>query len=293
MVDRLLFEGDRAVAVRCLRDSDEQVEIRAQRFIVTAGAIGTPQILLRSGIGPAEPLAALGIPVVPDLPGVGNHLQDHVSMEITYTLTSRAAKEFSLAENDHSAFFPQVVARAPNPLNPPGGNFHIMTGVGDSSDESSHTLPLTAFFLNPRSTGDLRLTSLQPRTPPVIRFGYLTDPNGADLAALRTGVRLLREIAAQPALRKIVDAEHPETAGLDGTALDPYIRENVGDYAHPIGTCRMGSSADPSAVADARGVVRGTRDVIVADASAMPAPVSANTNLTAMLMGYKLAGTRS
>ncbi|MGH2405337.1 MAG: GMC family oxidoreductase [bacterium] len=89
LTDRLLFNGDRAVAVRCLRDNDGQVLIRAERFIVTAGAMGTPQILLRSGIGPAEQLAAFGIPIVSDLQGVGKHLQDHVSVDITYTLTRR------------------------------------------------------------------------------------------------------------------------------------------------------------------------------------------------------------
>ncbi|MGH2405338.1 MAG: GMC oxidoreductase [bacterium] len=184
-----------------------------------------------------------------------------------------------------------MVARRPNPLNPLGGNFHLMMDPTGSSDELSHTLLLTAYFLNPASKGEIRLAHPQPRTPPVIRVGYLSDPDGADLAALRTGVRLLREIAAQPALCAIVAAEHSETAGLDGTELDAYIRENFSDYAHPVGTCRMGSSADPAAVADARGVVRGTRNVIVADASATPTPVSANTNLTAMLLGYKLAGT--
>lgn len=231
LVERISFSGGRATGVRCRTSGGEHVEVRADRVLLTAGAINSPAILLRSGIGPAEELTALGIPVVADVPGVGKWLQDHVGTAIGYELTPAAADAFAAAAAAGRVFHNQTVIRRPNPVTTSGGQMHLLPYQVRIPD-GSWIHALVAWVMNPNSHGEIRLADSNPETAPKVRTGYLSDPAGADLATLRAGIELLRDLAGRPAFARHVEGELSPALGRTGTELDDAILAT----RSPIGT---------------------------------------------------------
>jgi choline dehydrogenase len=276
LVDRLIFDGDRAVAVLGHESAGTRVE--ADRLVLCAGVYGSPTILLRSGIGPSNHLRRLRIPVRVPLAGVGANLHDHPGVGLEYELTARArraAKQDLAADRFYEA---QVVLHTPSDL-------HIVPYQTQSNGEWS--FGILAFCLNPHSRGRVRLASRDPGEAPVIDLALLHDARKHDLHALVEGVRLIHDLTRQTPLADVI-ARGPRRFTAT-SRLVRFIRENVTDYAHPVGTCRIGPSPAAGDVVDTAGRVHGLRNVFVADASIVPTIPRANVNLTCFVIGRRVA----
>jgi choline dehydrogenase len=277
LVDRFVFDGDRAAAV--IGDSSTGTrEIRADRFVLCAGVYGSPTILLRSGVGPANHLRQLRIPLRVALPGVGANLHDHPGTGLEYELTARARRAMKQDFEAGRFFEAQVVLHTPSDL-------HIVPYEIQSDREWS--VGILAFYLNPRSRGRVRLASPDPGEAPVIDLGLLGDSAKRDVHALVEGVRLIHDLTRQQSLADLIQRGPRRFTAT--SRLVRFVRENVTDYAHPVGTCRMGPSPDANDVVDRDGRVHGLENVHVADASIVPVIPRANVNLTCFVIGNRVA----
>lgn len=274
LADRVTFSNGRATVLDC-RTADGPVQVRARQFVLAAGAYGSPAVLLRSGIGPAEHLASLGIPVVLDAPGVGGNLHDHPGVVIRYRPSPAALA--ALAEDLASGRFHQrqVAVRAA------AGSLQVVAYQAPTAG-GGWTFELRAFAMRPASRGQLRLADADPKVAPRIELNHLSDRRGHDYARLEEGEELIRRLANSPPL-----------AGLAAEELDPRgsdLSRRVTGYGHVVGTCRMGPAGSRHVVTDTSGLVRGVANLWVADASLIPVIPAAHTNLTCMLIGWQIAG---
>jgi choline dehydrogenase len=277
--------------VRAIRDGEPQ-EIRAELVMLCGGTFGTPPVLLRSGIGPAAELRALGIEVVADRPGVGANLHDQPFVLMSW----EGSAEIARAMADHAAggFAPdeQVMAKVASSLDPDVFDMHILPySPTHRSDDGSWTWHAGAGCLLPRSRGRVWLTSADPEALPRIDHRFYSDPEGHDLAVLTEGVARMRELAAQPGLRELLGAEvAPGPAGqTEPSEIHAYLRAHVDSYWHPVGTCAMGPAGDPDAVCDGTGTVHGLSGCLVADCALMPVVPRATTAMPAAVIGERVA----
>jgi choline oxidase len=284
-VEQVLVEGGRAVGVRTDRGT-----IRAEREVVLcAGAFDTPRLLLLSGIGPSAHLRDVGVEVVHDLPGVGEHLLDHpegvVIFETTRPVPPQTAQLWDagiFATVDDDAEHPDLmlhVGLVPFDLH--------TTAAGYPT--APHGFSLTPNVARARSEGTVRLSSADPDAPPVIDFRYFTDPDGYDERIMTAGVELARAVGRQAALRPWVARELAPGPIDDPVALSRYARRTANTVYHPAGTCRMGAAQDPDAVVDPQLRVRGLDGLRVGDASVFPSMTSVNPNITCMMIGERAA----
>ncbi|NGO09247.1 hypothetical protein G5C60_16980 [Streptomyces sp. HC44] len=256
--DRVVIDRGRALGVRSVGPGEE---IEADRVVLAAGAYGSPAVLLRSGIGPADHLRTLGIPVAVDLPGVGANLHDHPLLRLRYASrgpVSVPPRQMLLTTDSGLQIFP-------------------------SGPEDGELVLLVALLV-PHSRGRLRLRSPDPRTPPDIDVGLLRAPE--DAPPLADGLHQARRLARTPPLARFVD---DELWPGDTTDVNDALREGLNVYQHPVGTCRMGPPDDPYAVVDPSGHVRGLEGLLVADASVMPTVPRANTHLPTLMLAEHLA----
>jgi choline dehydrogenase len=303
---RVIVQGGRARAVE-YRKGNEVVKAEASReVILCGGAVNSPQILLLSGIGPADELRKLGIDVVHDLPGVGKNLQDHLNINLIarctepvtydgldkplpsikvglqYLLFKKGPGTTNVAEA--GGFWKSDAAAAT-----PDVQFHFIPAfVIDHARTKveGHGLTLDACLLRPRSTGEIRLASADPAAPPHIDPRYLSDP--ADLKPLIEGFKMAREIFATAPLKRYVGAEYIPTDNPRSDAeIEAFVRTSAETIYHPVGTCKMG--VDEMAVVDPMLRVRGIEGLRVVDASVMPAVVSGNTNAPTIMIAEKAA----
>lgn len=275
MVDRIIFEGRRATGVALAVPSET---VRADRIVVAAGAYGSPALLLRSGIGPAEQLRSLGITVRADRPGVGQNLVDHPFV----SLLLNAADAQPPAPSPWS----QILLTYASEPEAQGFDLHLFGGrAADNPDDFRFAVGL----MSPRSSGHVRLRSADPAAAPAIDQGYLSHPD--DLPRLVAGVRLARRLArTTPLAERIRQEAWPGTAVLDtDAALADAIRERLSTYFHPTGTCRMGLATDAGAVVDTRGAVHEIDQLWVVDASIMPTIPTANTNIPTLMIAERCA----
>ena len=278
LADRFMFDGDRAHAL-VGRDSDGEREIRANRFVLCAGVYGSPMVLLRSGVGPGKDLATLRIPVHVDLAGVGANLHDHPGVGLEYQATARAVRAVKKDEAEGRFYEVQLVLRTSPDL-------HVIP-YQSRDDGGKWSFGIITFHLDPRSRGRVRLTSRDPEAPPAIDLQLLSDPEGNDVAALMEGVRVIHDLTKRPPLADAI--KRGPRRFSSGPRLARYVRDNVSDYGHSVGTCRMGLSGEEGAVVDARARVHGLANVFVADASIIPRIPRANTNLTCSVIGARVA----
>ena len=309
LVEGLTLKGRRAVGVRWRQAGAIRSARCRGEIVLAAGAIGSPQILMLSGIGPAEHLRERGIEVLLDRPGVGANLQDHLQLRLIYrvegitTLNERyhAPLGFVRMLAEYVLFRRGPLTMAPSQLglftrsdrDQPRANlqYHIQPLSLDRFGEPLHKFPaFTASVCNlrPTSRGALRLRSREPADSPVIKPNYLSTDEDRRIAA--SAIRLTRRIAAQPALARF----HPEEY-LPGAATrdddEAGLVKAAGDIGttifHPVGTAKMGLSSDPMAVVDERLRVAGIEHLRVIDASVMPAITSGNTNAPTMMIAEK------
>ena len=312
-VQRVVLREGRAAGVEIRHgkgalDRVETVEARRE-VVLSAGAIGSPQILMLSGIGAGEMLNAAGVDTRLDLPGVGQNLQDHLQARPVFRCTSstintearslmrRAGMALQFALNRSgpmtmAASLGAAFLKTRPGLATPDIQFHIQPFSADSPTEGPH--PFDAFtasvcVLRPESAGEIRLTSPDPLVHPAIHPNYLATDSDCD--TLVEGVRIARRIAGIAPLSDQITAEHapgPEVSD-DRDALLDWVRNTSTTIYHPAGTCKMGPKEDPKAVVDSRLSVHGIDGLRVADASIMPQIVSGNTNAPAIMIGERAA----
>jgi choline dehydrogenase-like flavoprotein len=309
LVEGLTFQGRRAVGVRWRQAGALRSARCRGEVVLAAGSIGSPQILMLSGIGPGEHLRDHGIDVLLDRPGVGANLQDHLQLRLIYkvqgitTLNERyhAPLGFVGMLAEYVLFRRGPLTMAPSQLglftrsdrDQPRANlqYHIQPLSLERFGEPLHKFPaFTASVSNlrPTSRGTLRLRSREPADPPRIKPNYLSTDEDRRIAA--SAIRLTRRIAAQPALARF----HPEEY-LPGAAVrdddEAGLVKAAGDIGttifHPVGTAKMGLSSDPMTVVDERLRVAGIERLRVIDASVMPAITSGNTNAPTMMIAEK------
>ena len=279
-VDRVEVEHGRARGVR-LQDGGV---VEADTVILTGGAYASPAILLRSGIGPAADLRALGLPVEADLPGVGANLVDHplVAVDLPVAPGRRGpALQMVLTMRSDLA----------DPEGPPDLQVFTSGPYDDEAVPSGAVFGLAIELLAPRSRGSLRLRSTDPADPPRIDPAHLRHPD--DIAGMVHATRVARRISRTSPLAGLVLG--PEINPGDGIADDDAdglarsIRSRVSSCHHPVGTCAMGPDPTAGAVVDARGAVHGIDGLYVADASVMPTIPAANTNLPTIVVAERIA----
>ena len=310
LAERILFEGARATGIQYSVGGQTR-SARAGELIVCGGAINSPQLLLLSGVGPADALQRLGIQVRQNLPGVGQNLHDHVyahclaRVEPSFSLnrmissnlrmipdvlrylatrrgllTSAAAQVglFVRTRPDFSTPDLQVQMRP----------FSMIGKAGMYVADTAPAITASCGLLRPQSRGALSLSSADPRERPRMVANYLTDER--DLPTLLAGLRLIRGIFHTPPFADHFRGEElPGDQRVSEADLVAYLRANAQSMYHPVGTCKMGSDQDPAAVVDARLRVRGIAGLRVVDASVMPTIPSGNTNAPTIMIAEKAA----
>jgi choline dehydrogenase-like flavoprotein len=304
LVTKIVVENGRASGVEFIQKGSQSVVRCEREVLLTAGAINSPRVLMLSGIGPADHLRSVGIPVVHDLPGVGGNLQDHLDLFVIaecsgdytydkvaqphrtvmaglqYLLTKKGPVASTLFETGGFWF-------ADRNESAPDIQFHLGLGSGIEAgvDRLKNAgVTLNSAYLRPRSRGTVRLASSDPFAHPLLDPNYWADPHDRTISL--KGLRMAREILAQKALKPFILAErYPGPGVTSDEELAAYAFRTCKTDYHPAGTCKMG--IDDLAVVDPELKVRGLQGLRVCDASIMPRVVSSNTNAPTIMIGEK------
>lgn len=306
----MLIENGRAVGVE-YRTPDGLRTARANREVIVSGGVyGSPQLLMLSGLGPAEHLGKHGIEVVKDMPGVGSNLHDHFNTYVAYrcsqpvtmndlvnSLPRRilAGMQYAFGRTGPLAsmgLYVGALVRSDKRLERPDLQINMFAwAIKERNRHGVVAQPFSAFglspvHLRPDGRGTVRLKSADPLAAPEIRFNFLKSAN--DWNAMIQGLRICRDIGKQAALKPFVVEEIlPGASVEDETGLRAHIRANGVSNLHPVGTCRMGRAVDD--VVDPQLRVHGIERLRVADASIMPSIVAGNTNAPSIMIGEKCA----
>lgn len=302
-VERIELKGDRAVAVHC----DGQRYEAGREILLTAGAIGSPRVMLHSGLGPAQHLCEVGIEPVRDLPAVGENLHDHMDVFVVsecsgpysfdrykpWVMSAWAGLQFALfgtgilASNicDGGGFwYADEAAPAPDI------QFHFLPGSGLEHGLAPirNGVTLNSAYLRPKSRGRVRLLSNDTKAPVHIDPGYWRDPH--DVTRSIAGVRLARRIMAQEAFAPWIRGEaHPGAEAQSDDEIKEYAFRHAKTDYHPVGTCRMGAPEDPAAVVTPDLRVKQVEGLRICDSSIMPFVTSSNTNAPTIMIAEKAA----
>lgn len=290
--ERLTVRDGRITGAEVVADGRRRT-LTAGTYLVSCGAFGSPALLLRSGIGPADHLEAVGIHPEVDLPGIGANLTDQPGVFVPLTPTAHLNEVLAAKERAGELYVSRMLIRAAGPHCPEGSwDLHILPSAGDplfgSLPEGQYEAGISAFLMKPASRGRVRLRSADPDTPLDIDPAFLSDPEGRDLATLRHGLETVRRLAGTSALKSLAG---PAPGRPAHELTDDELRARLGTYWHPVGTCAMGHPDDPQAVVDGTGRVRGLANLRVADASVLPTVPAANTQLPVLALAELLADT--
>ena len=306
LVKRIRFSGTRATGIEFHDGKEACVAVAESEVIVTSGAIGTPKLLMLSGVGPADHLHEHGIDVVCNLPGVGENLNDHFGIDIVAQLNGHysldrynkwhnaavAGLQYWLFKSgpvtsnivEGGAFW---FADESQPV--PDLQFHFLAGAGaeagvPSVPPGSSGVTLNSYTLRPKSRGTVRLRSSDPADPPVVDPNFLAEPQ--DLATSAEGVRISREIFRQPSLQKYIkQIRYPDDDVKTRKDFEAYARQYGRTSYHPTCTCKMGQ--DEMAVVDPQLRIHGLDGIRVCDSSIMPSLIGSNTNAATIMIAEK------
>jgi choline dehydrogenase len=300
---RVVVEDGRAVGVEVDFAGRREVFRASREVVLCGGAVNTPQLLLLSGIGPADELRALGIDVVVDSPNVGRGLQDHLAVSAVYTANGPVSY---FGADRRAAVLAQYLLARKGPFSSniaeaggfvrtrsdlPGPDLQLLFGPAmfvehGLVDAPGHGFSLGPYLLTPQSRGSITLRSADPLAKAVVRANYLSER--ADLDVLVEGMRLTLEIASRPALRRHSGGRWlPAVGADDDAALRAHVRARAETIYHPTSTAAMG--ADDNAVCDPQLRVRGVQGLRVADASVLPDVPRGNTNAPVIMLAEKAA----
>ncbi|HEY6409867.1 MAG TPA: GMC oxidoreductase, partial [Ktedonobacteraceae bacterium] len=302
LVTNVIFEGTRAVGVAYMQNGEKQQVKANKEVILSGGSINSPQLLMLSGIGPANHLKELGIPVVADLPGVGQNLQDHPAIVVLYASTQPISLAHAQSPENLQDFIDNK--RGPLTSNVAEGGAFVRTKANlPMPDLQYHFAPvyylnhgftvpegdgytIAPCVLHPQSRGYIALRSTNPAEAPIIQPNYFADE--ADMQVLVEGVKIARKLGETQAFAPFRDVEtHPGPQAQSDEEIAEYIRNHVETLYHPVGTCKMGN--DSMAVVDAHLRVNGVEGLRVIDASIMPTVVGGNTNAPTIMIAEKAA----
>ena len=296
----------RATGVSYLHDGELITDYANAEIIVSGGAINSPQLLMLSGVGPADHLTSVGIDVIVDSPGVGANLSDHPAVPVVWAtpgvkslweqagpagavrwqLTHRGPLTSNVSESGG-------FARTDDHLPAPDLQWHVLPAEFREeglADPARRAMTVLVTLVEVASRGRISLRSADPRHRAAIDPGYLSDGEGKDIAALLTGVKMAREFATGRAMAQICDTELAPGPHLRGDAeLTRYLQESVATLYHPVGTCAMGGSARRASVVDPELRVRGVENLRVVDASVMPTVPRGNTNAPVIAIAERAA----
>ena len=308
-VQKIFFNGNEATGISYKTVNGDIIKVDAlKEVILSAGAVGSPQLLMLSGVGPASHLKDHGITIVADMPGVGQNLNDHPDFVLKYKClkpvsiwpqTRLVRRTFAgirwLLRRDgicaSNQFEAVACVRSAAGVEYPDIQLTISPAAVD--DQTWEPLPEHAFqihvgLMRGFSRGNITLRNSDPASPPRILANYLKDPRDRDL--LRKGIRIVREIASQPAFKPFCGEEiYPGVASQTDEDLDGCIIEKLNTQWHLSGTARMGTSNNREAVVDAHGKVHGLSKIRIVDASIMPAATNGNTNSPTIMIAEKLS----
>ena len=307
LAERILFEDQRAIGVAFNRDGKTEQAFASGEVILSGGVINSPQLLELSGIGQKDHLEKLGIEVLKDLPGVGENLQDHLTINIQQGIDGigtfyEETRPLALVKNllkyftkgngllAHPAAQVGVFFRTDQALKTPDAQIHFAPAASEA-DKKGNLKPkpgttATVCHLNPESRGSVHITSTQASDYPRIRANYLDTEN--DRSAMIAAVRKVREIFQAPALKKHLSHEFsPGDAVQSDQDILSFIKAEAESVYHPVGTCKMGN--DSAAVVDSRLRVHGVQGLRVADASIMPNIISGNTHAPSVMIAERCA----
>ena len=284
---RVLFDGQRATGVE-VESGGDTFAVEGEEIVVSAGAIGSPHLLMLSGVGPADHLRGLGIQVVHDSPGVGQNMRDHPSVQVRvdvkegFQLHPQKPREYVTLRytSDGSTTRNDIIVNASNfsPMVQSGGGALEAYGV-----QFSCSLQLAV------GAGQLTLTSADPNVQPHLEFRYLSEP--WDRQRMRDAIGLCVRLLERDEFKEIVASRIAPTDSdlVSDDALDSWLLRNVMTAHHVSGTCKMGPTSDSKAVVDQHCRVHGLDGLRVVDASIMPDVIRANTNATALMIGEFVA----
>ena len=308
-VQKILFNGNEAIGISYKKANGETIKVEAsQEVILSAGAVGSPQLLMLSGVGPASHLKEHSIPVVADLPGVGQNLNDHPDFVLKFQCLKPVSiwpqtrligrtlagmrwilrRDGICASNQFEAV---ACVRSGAGVEYPDIQLTLSPAAVD--DQTWKPLPEHAFqihvgLMRNFSRGNITLRNADPATPPRILANYLKDPRDRDL--LRKGIRIVREIVNQPAFKPFCGKEiYPNNNAQSDSELDVCLEEKLNTQWHLSGTARMGASNNREAVVDPNGLVHGISKLRIIDASIMPAATNGNTNSPTIMIAEKLS----
>jgi choline dehydrogenase len=271
-IERVVFDGARAAGIQL---STGEI-IAAPTVVLCGGAYGSPQILMRSGIGPADHLCELGIQVLVNSPGVGANLQDHALVRLRFG-----------ARGETTAPVLQTLLTCSAGTQRRIPELHIFP-VGLDATADGPQLTLLVSMIRPQSRGSLRLTSATSQASPRIDPAHLTHPE--DLHRLMHGVKIARKLARTPPLAAMVDRElWPGPSITSDADLSAAVRCGVSSYQHAVGTCRMGPERDPMAVVNSTAAVYGTAGLYVVDASIIPTILGATMHMSVLAVAERCA----
>lgn len=298
-VSKVNVEGDTVTGVNVTLQSGAKHTLRARKeTVLCAGAVDTPRLMMLSGLGPREQLSSLGIPVVKDIPGVGENLVDHPESIIMWELNHPVDHNMTTMDSDAGIFLRR---EAPDAAGFDGRAADIMmhcyqipftlntTRLG--YDEPVQAFCMTPNIPRPRSRGRLYLTSADPSVKPALDFRYFTDPEGYDAATIVEGFKAARKIAEESPFKQWIKREvAPGPKIQTDEELSEYGRRVAHTVYHPAGTTKMGDLVrDPLAVVDPKLKIRGLKNVRIADAGVFPDMPSINPMLTVLAIGERCA----
>ena len=304
LVERIILDKNRAMGVRYVVDGRDEVARCSREIILSGGAVNSPQLLMLSGIGPADHLKSVGIRPLFDLPGVGGNLQDHLDAPVQQFCRTRDTYDRANKLAALYKYWRHKKGPVTSPVAETGGFLNTRSGLS-APDIQLHYLPVLVYdhgrarlnksgytlhvcTLRPESTGTIRLASADPKAHPLIDANYLAERR--DLETLMAGVKMSREIFAQPAFDPYRADEFQPGAGVKNDAeLEHWIRGRCETIYHPVGSCKMGPDNDAMAVVDNQCRVRGLEGLRVVDASVMPTLIGGNTNAPTIMIAERVA----